>query len=69
MLYLFDMDVIELDQRMLRMLQLFRVMLQAYVSSVSNVSEDVSYVFSEAYCKCVYLYVAYVLHIHCMYFI
>lgn len=63
MLYLFDMDVIELDQRMLRMLQLFRVMLQAYVS------EDVSYVFSEAYCKCVYLYVAYVLHIHCMYFI
>jgi len=44
-------------------------MLQAYVSSVSDVLEECFICFPDACCKCVYMDVAYISHIRCMHFI
>jgi hypothetical protein len=57
----FQMDVAKVNRDVVYIVMVVNV-LQMYVNNVSSV-------FSDVYCKCVYLDVAYVSHICYMYFI
>jgi hypothetical protein len=70
MLYVFDIDVVKVDRGMLHMLQLF----QRYVASICfecfRCFRGMFHLcFLDAWCKCIYLDVTYVLYIYYMCFI